>query len=549
MRLRSFVVGLLTACSVGGIGIWYLGQSTTPVGIVVPHHDMVASVRRAYLKTVAETVQPKTIILISPDHFNHASKPIVTTDRTWTTSKGDIDPAEEIISAVSLNLDDRAFDGEHGVTSLLLDIKTFFPESTLVPILVNRRATYAETVALTEALYTACRECLLISSVDFSHTSTALVADLHDRLTLRGLMQMDTPFVYTHAEVDSPESLVALMTWAEMHDAPRFSLFEHTNSGFLTGAETGEMTTHMFGGYSKGKKHRVQPAHTFMIGGDTMFARGVARTDADLFRDLGERFFWGVDTAFLNLEGLFATSTDYALHWDALPPRLLFQSKYVESLRRARVTHVSLANNHADDGLSELTHTRKLLTKNHLTPVGDPNNDDRFRVVIDTNTDRCVAYAGITLLASMPEMSDVFTDIPTKCAIVAYMHWGSEYSTEHTAMQEQVAHDLIDAGADLVVGSHPHVVQDVEVYKGVPIVYSLGNFLFDQGESNETQVGAVVGGEFTNGGLELFLMPIRSYLRPSVFTPQEHTAYVDLWTAPFLPYKTEKGTFIFPKVP
>lgn len=63
--------------------------------------------------------------------------------------------------------------------------------------------------------------------------------------------------------------------------------------------------------------------------------------------------------------------------------------------------------------------------------------------------------------------------------VIPFMHWGWENETEPSARQRQLARTLIDAGADLVVGGHPHLVQGAESYQGKPIVYSLGNFVFD----------------------------------------------------------------------
>jgi len=59
-------------------------------------------------------------------------------------------------------------------------------------------------------------------------------------------------------------------------------------------------------------------------------------------------------------------------------------------------------------------------------------------------------------------------------------HWGNEYATTHSVAQHALAQKMIEAGADLIVGSHPHLVQDIELADGVPVVYSLGNFIFDQ---------------------------------------------------------------------
>lgn len=63
--------------------------------------------------------------------------------------------------------------------------------------------------------------------------------------------------------------------------------------------------------------------------------------------------------------------------------------------------------------------------------------------------------------------------------VIPFMHWGQEHEQEADVRQRALARRMVDAGADMVIGSHPHVVQDTEVYRGKPIVYSLGNFIFD----------------------------------------------------------------------
>ena len=63
--------------------------------------------------------------------------------------------------------------------------------------------------------------------------------------------------------------------------------------------------------------------------------------------------------------------------------------------------------------------------------------------------------------------------------VIVAMHFGNEYSTSLNADQTKIAHELIDFGADTVVGAHPHVPQGIEMYNGKAIFYSLGNFMFD----------------------------------------------------------------------
>lgn len=86
--------------------------------------------------------------------------------------------------------------------------------------------------------------------------------------------------------------------------------------------------------------------------------------------------------------------------------------------------------------------------------------------------------------------------------LTVYVHWGIERSTTPEDYQVSLAHEYIDAGADLVIGSHPHVLQGIEFYQGKPIFYSLGNFIFNQSiektmlvkierETGETKVSVI----------------------------------------------------------
>jgi poly-gamma-glutamate synthesis protein (capsule biosynthesis protein) len=76
--------------------------------------------------------------------------------------------------------------------------------------------------------------------------------------------------------------------------------------------------------------------------------------------------------------------------------------------------------------------------------------------------------------------------------VVLYTHWGKEYETSILPNIRTLAQQFIDAGADLIIGSHPHVVEPNEIYKGKKIYYSLGNFVFDQYFSADTMKGLAV---------------------------------------------------------
>jgi poly-gamma-glutamate synthesis protein (capsule biosynthesis protein) len=86
-----------------------------------------------------------------------------------------------------------------------------------------------------------------------------------------------------------------------------------------------------------------------------------------------------------------------------------------------------------------------------------------------------------------------------KADIVAIsFHWGKEYKTRSSVKQQKIAHRLIEAGADIIIGHHPHVVQEIERYKNGWIAYSLGNFVFDQSFSQDTMRGLMLEVEIKN---------------------------------------------------
>lgn len=552
-----FLIGVLSVASFSILGwlMWiaYLEPSEYPVGIVVPHHDLVAPARAAYLSKLGAEYQPKTIILLSPDHFNQNNTPITSTGRDWETSLGPLMVNTGLLEALKLPLSATSFEHEHGITTLLKDIKQYFREATIVPIMIGRNATYAQVANLIQDIYRNCSECFLIASVDFSHVNATTLADLHDQTTLRELYEADAVALYRQAEVDSPETLAALVLWSALHNKSSFQLFSHTNSGRIAGITVGEVTSHIIGGYYAVSKdtNDTHQKITMMIGGDVMFAREVeylhtANPRSSVFSRLGERFFWGVDIALINLEGVFSETNNHVAGWNELPPRLQFDASFATLLKQNRVSAVGLANNHTFDAEKlGADFTKATLNTLAISALGYPRGSSS--VLLKEVGDIKVAVIAIATHEPVEDIArEVIYFSGQGYKTVVYIHWGQEYIQKPTAAQEEMAKRLVDAGADLVVGSHPHVFQEVSVYKGVPIIYSLGNFLFDQNFKRETQIGAVLGVSMSDDGTEIFLLPIKSYLATEIIAEPEHTLLLEQWNKPWAPHRTKNDTFYFP---
>jgi poly-gamma-glutamate synthesis protein (capsule biosynthesis protein) len=84
--------------------------------------------------------------------------------------------------------------------------------------------------------------------------------------------------------------------------------------------------------------------------------------------------------------------------------------------------------------------------------------------------------------------------------VIVYPHWGWEHQKHASARQQALARLMVDAGADAVVGSHPHVTQNIELYRGKPIFYSLGNFIFNGFADRQANTGWVLELEFDPAG-------------------------------------------------
>lgn len=129
--------------------------------------------------------------------------------------------------------------------------------------------------------------------------------------------------------------------------------------------------------------------------------------------------------------------------------------------------------------------------------------------------------------------------------VIVSMHSGTEYVPGPNKRQTAFAHAAIEAGADMVIGHHPHVVQSAEIYRGKPIFYSLGNFAFDQLWSEETKRGIILVADFDRRGLRrIGLVPLcmKDYGRPE--TCDETTAAAIIARLGLTVEKTPEGRYI-----
>lgn len=263
----------------------------------------------------------------------------------------------------------------------------------------------------------------------------------------------------------------------------------------------------------------VEETVVLSFGGDVMFDRGVSkRIDRygihSLFTGIKE-YLCKADISLINLECPL-TVVDAPAEKEHI-----FKGKpvFAETICDAGITHVNLANNHTfDHGSQGLLETLSALESHGVEPIGIKRGDSApctpkivikngFRIAFFASN-LVVAEASPkerTLLCTICDSSLVSTiegfhaDNPDVYVVVS-LHWGFEFMEFPTSAQTKLAKELINAGADIIVGHHPHVIQPIEFYKNGLILYSLGNLVFDQ-QSPWTSRSMIVSVKLSHNGI------------------------------------------------
>ncbi|HET9423436.1 MAG TPA: CapA family protein [Nocardioides sp.] len=286
------------------------------------------------------------------------------------------------------------------------------------------------------------------------------------------------------------------------------------------------------------------PRVTLTVVGDLMLVRGVPDAAAAL-APLRERLR-SADITVGNLESTLSLNGQPTQGGDSFggTPALL------RPLRGAGFDALSLANNHTGDyGSTALVETVRAFDGSGIQGFGaGAHLDEASRPVILEREGVRFAFVGFNAIGETPRATprdpgalsvrmpprtgplvpadlDRVASAVQRAAlsadvVVVLPHWGTQYTHTPEPIQSQVAQRLVAAGADLVVGGHPHWVQSAERISGVPVLHSLGNFVFDMDFMTQTMEGVFL--ETVWRGDELVrtrLVPYR--MDPGSFAPRE----------------------------
>ncbi|MBT3230807.1 AmmeMemoRadiSam system protein B [Candidatus Uhrbacteria bacterium] len=498
---------------------------------IVAHHLVVADEIAKVFETLSDD-SVDTVIIMSPNHFDLGATTIQTTMGSWDTYYGEVEADQDLIEDLAgdievLRIEDETFEYEHGISGLLPFVARSFPDAKIVPLVIHESLSDEDRDTLAESINEHAKNAVIFASIDMSHNLPEHTQNFHDEITLRALEIGDAQDI--ELEIDANVVLNTLLAINNDQGSQEWHLTHHDSSlGMELTDNYTENTSHILGYFTDGESYDDIFA-TLHIVGDIMLDRGVR----SLLESEGQDYPWlnmgrflsGAHTVIGNLEG---TVNELASTYTVYPPfRFVFSPDSIEVMNEY-IDVVSLANNHASDvGSAGLQETKDRLDEmeipwfgSYATPV--PRYDETLNGIDLT-------YIGYHQF--QPDSIELVAQIEAADDegrfVTVFPHWGSEYVVAPSSSQRELAQLMVDAGADLIIGGHPHVAQGIEIIDDVPVVYSLGNFIFDQIDP-ATYPALTAGLIIDDSEIEIYLMPV--WTQGSQPTPMSDQEALDLFS-------------------
>lgn len=472
----------------------------TPVsGITVPHHLLAADlVARGFWSATGGGARDR-IIILTPDHFNRATRSFATTPRNFQTVfgqvPGDASAVETLLARKDLFESSELFEKEHGLQALLPFVAKLFPGVPVVPVAISyssSRRDWDEALKLLRPLATD--RTLIVQSTDFSHYLPLEIAIQRDQETLNMLASGDIDALAAMRQPDHMDSLGAQYLQMRLQDqvyGARPLVVANENSQHYLKAKVQKTTSYIVQVYCTPQQVTSTPCRaspggkTFFFAGDTLLGRNFLPLLANkpVKRKLLERIrnVTGGAPMIVNLEGVVVDEIPRSRHATAM---VMPHALTIDWLKDMNVVAVSLANNHSMDFGPEAY--QQMVQALEAAGIRCLSHGD----VADMGALRIWALSDFGRLGGAPFVDRIQPkDLePARLdgvasPVVAFVHWGREGNSEPGARELMLANMLRQRGVAAVIGAHSHrashAIHDVAGGES-QMLYSLGNFLFDQ---------------------------------------------------------------------
>ncbi|MCS6982656.1 MAG: CapA family protein [Candidatus Absconditabacterales bacterium] len=499
---------------------------------------------------------PQAIIILSPNHFDSGiasvesiydtidgcyrtiCHPMINPRRTKRTHVGS--GFGPFVYAISDDFVVPKGSGwyirDHGIGEHLARIHKRYPNIPLIPLILSDHNPH-QTIELLKSYLLDHPNTRVIGSIDYSHYVPHNRAKIHDATTFFVTKdQHSTRDTVKNLEIDCPSCLMIIIALARSYNAEPILWFRDFSDNGRNSTSRQFWSFEKTDNQGQEKKHTMttkrendetdddifsnidSSGFTLTRVGDTMRTRGVAsklstpKQRNNFFRDFYQqrnpnnnlkgyrhRLLNGIDIVGMNMETALIGSGQKCNPSSGNTIRLCSDESWIPRRKDLGFNVVSVSNNHA---LIDSLYTRDWLKKHAMNTVGQGVGQDFFPLK-KTIRGIPISIRGIDQTIIRDNIDNLCKKIATDPSVhIVSIHRGLEYQAI-TMAQRHTAHKLIDCGVDVIIGHHPHIVQEIEWYQGKPIAYSLGNFLFDQ-DIDGTQTGAM---------LHLIRTPTKTYAR------------------------------------
>ncbi len=468
--------------------------SPTPgvIGVTVPHHLLAADlIARGFW--AASAGRYDRVILLAPDHFRAVKGAFATSAEALPTPFG---AAEADRAAVAGLLASPLFEphdlirDEHGVMAVAPFIEAFFPDAEIVPVVASIYAREADWRAAADLLAPLVDDrTLVVQSTDYSHHLPVAHAVRRDQEVLTSVATAERdaiPRLLQPAHMDSLASQYIQMALQARRGAEGVVVANRNSVeyGAAPAATTSYVATVYLRDPAQGGALRYDDQQVLYIGGDTLLGRYFQ--PALLREGAVDRIAARVRAAthgaplLVNLEGVMLDEPPVGRPPDS---HVMLTAIALPILKRLNVVGASLANNHSFDfGMEGARLTEEALRAEGVAAFdhGRPADIGPVRVLaLNFNGDR----AGAQPLIDAAEDLDFVCALDAAPPVIAFVHWGAEYTADPAPLERAAAQRLSECGVAVIAGAHSHMRSDRILGVGggeSQLVFSLGNFLFDQ---------------------------------------------------------------------
>lgn len=479
-------------------------------GITVPHHLVAADlIARGFW--AASSGSYDRILLLAPDHYRAVDRAFATADASTETVFGSV-PGEagtidQLLQTDLFTLHDRLA-GEHAVSALLPFAAYFFPGVPVIPVVASADATPADWQTASELLAPlVTKRTLVIQSTDYAHYLSQAESALHDQESLNMISAGRADLIEWMSQPDHLDAKAAQFIQMHLQAAQQAqpTVIANRNSADY-GGDAGSTTSYIVTVYhAKAEATSAldySDQQRILFAGDLLLGRHIMpllQSPEALAAILNRVTRAGGGAPIVvNLEGVITedpvANARPGAHWMHAPPAL-------PVMRYLNITAAGLANNHAlDFGVEAADDMAFILNAAGHTPI-------RNRTIVDLGAVRVLGLDDVDRGEDSLGALCAHDSVPP---LVAFVHWGNEYDNTPTERTRALQQELVACGISAIIGAHSHVASTgIDLAGGtVPMIHSLGNFLFDQSEAMPVSGALAEIRVFRQGTFALRLIPL-----------------------------------------